>query len=181
MAVNINSNVAALNALRRLGVSSSTLSRAFERLSSGLRINRPSDDAAGLAIASDLNLSSRVFNRGLQNANDGIGMLNVAEGSLTELSSVLVRIRELASQAANGTLSNTQRSSLNSEAQALRSEYNRIINSTQFNGLTIHSANQDSTRIQMGFGTNGGVGFTLGDELERSISAVYDRGSCLCP
>lgn len=171
MAISLNSNVSALMALRRIGYADSAISDAFLRLSSGLRINRPSDDSAGLAVASTLGVQQRIFSRAITNANDGLSMLNVAQGSAEQLSTVVVRLKELAQQAANGSLSSAQRGSLNSEAQKLTQEYNRLINSTRFNGLTIHGANQDQTNIQIGTGSSGTVGFALADALESTIGS----------
>lgn len=180
MAISVGSNIFALAAIRRLGDADSAISDAFLRLSSGMRINRPSDDAAGLAVASTLNVQGRIFNRALANANDGISMLNVAQGSTQQLSSILMRMKELAEQAANGSLSSSQRSSLNSEAQKLAQEYNRLINSSQFNGLTIHAADQGQTNLQIGTGTGGMVGFELGDALESSVgSGKYQTHSSI--
>ena len=110
--ITINSNIASLNAQRRFAKSSQSLQDSFTRLSSGLRINRSSDDAAGLAIAESLNVDSRVFAQGIRNLNDGISLLNVAEAATGEISNILFRLRELATQSANGTLSKEQRGAL---------------------------------------------------------------------
>lgn len=178
MAISLSSNVSALAALRRLGYADSAIGDAFQRLSSGLRINRPSDDAAGLAVASTLGVQQRIFARAVINANDGISMLNLAQGSAQELSSVVIRMKELAQQAANGTLSTSQRSSLNNEAQKLSQEYNRLISSTRFNGLTIHGADQGQTNIQVGLGSAGSIGFELGDALESEAgNGLFNRGT----
>jgi flagellin len=108
MTVRLNTNLASLNAQRRLGEVTSSLGKTYERLSSGLRINRASDDAAGLAVASGLNVDSRVFSQGLRNINDGISALQIADGALEELSNVVTRIIELSEQASNGVISATQ-------------------------------------------------------------------------
>ena len=107
--ITINSNIAALNAQRRLGQSTQSLRDTFSRLSSGLRINKASDDAAGLAIAESLKVDERVFNQAIQNANDGISALSIAEGSLDALQNITTRQLELAEQAANGVNSLEQR------------------------------------------------------------------------
>src|SRR4051812_31159725 len=117
--IRLLTNTASLNAQRQLTKSTASLSRSFERLSSGLRINRPSDDAAGLAISAGLDIDARVFTQGVRNVNDGISLLNIAEGALDELSNVVLRLRELATQSANGALASQQRSALDQEAQDL--------------------------------------------------------------
>jgi flagellin len=133
--ITINSNVASAAARRRLAQSTTGLGRTYDRLSSGLRIARASDDAAGLAIASSLDVDARGLAQAVRNLNDGISYLNIAEGAVGALTDILTRLGELAAQSSNGTLGGAQRSSLNREAQALRSEYNRIVQTTDFNGL----------------------------------------------
>ncbi len=102
MTVRIGSNIAALQAQRQLGLSSGNLSRIFERLSSGSRINRASDDAAGLAVSSGLNARQRVYSQGIRNLSDGISALSIADQAISGLSSIVTRQRELAAQSANG-------------------------------------------------------------------------------
>src|SRR5690606_625715 len=103
MPTTISANISSLRARRRLTVASEALSTVFERLSSGLRINSAADDAAGLAIAESLRASRRIYDQGVRNLNDGISLLNIADGALTELSTIVARLKELASQAANGS------------------------------------------------------------------------------
>lgn len=169
MGISFRSNIASLQVQRGLNFFSQQLARSLDRLSSGLRINRASDDAAGLAIASSLGSRSRVFSQAVRNANDGISALNVAEGALSELSSILTRTRELAIQASNGTLGRTQRLSLDSEAFALVNEFNRITASTSFNGRNLLDGAFENMRIQLGYGTDGSVVFGLGSELDRRV------------
>jgi flagellin-like hook-associated protein FlgL len=149
--ITINTNVASLNAQRRLGQSTQALQQSFERLSSGLRINKASDDAAGLAIASSLNVDSRVFTTATRNANDAVSFFSIAEGALTSLVDITTRLKELAQESSNGTLSYTQRKSLDAEAQALGKEYQRIINTTQFNGTNIINSGNGPLAIQAGY------------------------------
>jgi flagellin len=139
MAVTINTNIAALNAQRRLGSTTQQLTKTFERLSSGLRIVRASDDAAGLAIADSLRADQRIASVAIRNANDGVSLISIADGALSEIGNVLTRMAELAEQSANGTLSVTQRSALSSEFVALSSEIQRIAETTEFNGLALLS------------------------------------------
>lgn len=161
MAIRIGSNISSLQVQRSLSRTSKSLSSVFERLGGGLRINRASDDAAGLSIASSLGVNKRVFNQGVRNLSDGLSLLNVAEGAVGQLSNIVIRQRELAEQAANGTISETQRNSLNQEAQALFAEYERILNTTEFNGQNLLNGNFGTLTLQGGFGENGELGATI--------------------
>lgn len=144
MSVTIGSDIGSLTAQRKLAQNTADLARVFERLSSGQRINRASDDAAGLAIADGLNASSRVYTQGIRNFNDGLSVLSIADGATTELANIVIRIKELASQAANGVYSHTQRSALDAEAQALAEEYARIARSTEFNGMRLFDGSTEA-------------------------------------
>jgi flagellin len=130
----INTNVAALVAQRNLAVSGNQLQKSTERLSSGLRINRAGDDAAGLAISEKLEAQIRGTRQASRNGQDGISMIQTAEGALIEVHSMLQRMRELSVQASNGTLSTSDRSSINTEVQALKAEIDSISVRTKFNG-----------------------------------------------
>lgn len=152
MGIGYGYNLSSLQAQRRLAETSERLARTSERLSSGMRINRPSDDAASLAVATGLNTNARVFNQAIRNINDGASLLNVADGALSEMSNLIQRQIELASQAANGTYSSGQRASLNAEAQSLRDEYNRIVQTTSFNGRLVLHGEGGQTTIQAGTG-----------------------------
>lgn len=165
-----NSNISSLKAQRRLGEGSAALQKSFERLSSGLRINRASDDAAGLAISSSLGAYSRIFTQGVRNANDGVSLLNVAEGAATELNGILTRLSELAQSAANGTLSLTQRRSLDKEAHELQKEFNRVTQTTRFNNRALFDGSFGRLNIQGGTGTSGTIGFNLGSGLATNVS-----------
>src|SRR5215510_12488757 len=150
MAITINTNVAALNAQRRLSVSTGQLRQSFERLSSGLRIVRAKDDAAGLAIADALRADGRIATVAIRNANDGISLVTIADGALDQMSSVLTRMAELAEQSANGIFANSQRSALQLEFNALGSEIQRIALTTTFNGLSLLSGGA-TVSLQVGF------------------------------
>ncbi len=165
MAVVVNSNIAALRAQRRLNASTASLSRSFERLSSGLRINRPGDEPGGLSVAAGLNVDSRVFGRAVMNANDGISQINIASGALDSAKGILVRLKELASQASNGTLTNAQRRSLDSEANSLTQEYNRLLASTTFNGSNLLQGGNGNTTLQLGYGLSQ-ISYALTGDLE---------------
>jgi flagellin len=129
------SNIASLSAQRRLNRSTDAVASISESLSSGQRITSASSDAAGLAVSSSLNLNARVYSQAIRNINDGVSLLNIAEGALQELSSITMRQQELAEQASNGVYSSVQRQALHNEVYALVNEQNRIIASTKFNGL----------------------------------------------
>ena len=118
MAIRIFNNIPSLNAQRILGVNNSRLSQSVERISSGIRINKASDDAAGLAISESLRSDIRSLRQAVRNANDGVSLLNVTEGALNESSSILIRLRELASQAATGTVGSTERQTIQLEFSA---------------------------------------------------------------
>ena len=134
MAVRIFNNIPSLNAQRILGINNGRLAQSVERISSGIRINRGSDDAAGLAISEGLRSDIRALRQAVRNANDGVSLINVTEGALNEQSGILIRLRELSSQAATGTVGSTERATIQLEFTALRNELDRIAQTTEFNG-----------------------------------------------
>ena len=137
MALVINTNVSSLNAQRHLQASRSDLETAMERLSSGKRINSAMEDAAGLTIANSLETKIKSLETAARNANDAISLIHLAEGAMDAVSGMLVRMRELATQALNGTYSLTDRSNLNAEFQQLSDEIDRISKNTYFNGISV--------------------------------------------
>ena len=161
MAISIGSNITSLQAQRRLDITGGKLSQAFNKLSSGYRINRGADDAAGLAIAESLKAQSRIAGQALRNTNDGISTIAIADGALGEVGNILSRLAELASQAANGTLSTTQRSVVSNEFVALSSEIERIAAVTEFNGIKLLSGSSNVV-IQVGTGSTSSsqIGYT---------------------
>ena len=171
--VTFNSNIKSLRAQRMVNESSNQLSQVFERLSSGQRINKASDDAAGLAISKSLQLDETVFRQGVRNVNDGVSILNVADGALESLTNIVVRVKELAAQAANGALSNAQREALDMEAQKLSQEFVRISRSTSFNGITVFDGSVQNYRIQAGYGVDGGIASGLGGSLGNGTFSGY--------
>ena len=150
MPITIGSNIASLQAQRRLGLASDSLGKSYEKLASGYRINRASDDAAGLAIADSLRANQRVATVAIRNANDGISTIGIADSALGQIGDVLSRLAELAEQSANGVFSTTQRSALSNEFVALASEIERISNTTAFNGVKLISGGTTLT-LQVGF------------------------------
>ncbi len=150
MSINIRTNVASLNAQRNLNAASGRLESSYARLSSGLRITRAADDAAGLAIADRLRADAQIATVGVRNASDGISIIAITDGAMDATSNVLTRMAELAEQSANGVFANTQRSALQGEFEALGSEIQRIAVTTEFNGLKLLSGTGDVT-FQVGF------------------------------
>ena len=149
MAISISNNLISQQTNRQVNNQVKETNKSSERLSSGLRINRPSDDAAGLAVAMQLMANSDLSSIASRNISDGVSLANVAEGALENVSDITKRMSELATQAANGVLSDQQRSSLNSEYQQLRSELDRISQSTEFNGQQL-LAESETISIQAG-------------------------------
>ena len=145
MGLRINTNVAALNTNRVLRRSTGELNRSLERLSSGLRINRAADDAAGLAIADGFQSQVRGTDVAQRNAQDGVSLVQTAEGALSETTNILQRVRELAVQAANGTQSTNNRTVLNNEVVQLLDQIDDIATDTEFNGIRVLSSAQTLT------------------------------------
>ena len=175
MALTINTNVASLNAQRNLERTQGDLSTSMERLSSGLRINSAKDDAAGLAISDRMTSQIRGLNQAARNANDGISLAQTAEGAMQESTNILQRMRELSVQAANATNSAADRSALQAEVNQLKTEMNRIAQSTTFNGLRILDGSFVSQQFQVGPNANETIGVSIqsmaADDLGRY--AVY--------
>lgn len=158
MGLRIKTNVASLNSQRRLGQSTSNMAKDMERLSSGFRINRSADDAAGLAISETMTGQIRSLDQAKRNANDGISMIQVAEGGMSEISNMLVRMRELATQAASDTIGNKERSFTNKEYNQLVEEVNRVINTTEFNGLKLLQGEDGVGASELSFHIGAGDG-----------------------
>ena len=153
MSITIGSNISSLKAQRQLTKSTSSLSSTYSKLSSGMRINKASDDAAGLAIADSLKADQKIASVAIRNANDGISSIAIADGALSQVSDVLTRLAELAEQSANGVYSTDQRSALQNEFSALGSEIQRIALTTEFNGVKLLSGGAGIT-LQVGFDSN---------------------------
>ena len=141
MALSIFTNLTSLTAQRILSINLDRLDQSIERVASGLRINRASDDPSGLAVAETLRSDIRVLQQGLRNANDGISLLNVAESALGAQADLLIRLKELASQSASGTVTDAERANLQVEFDQLRTEITRIADTTEFNGQLLLTGN----------------------------------------
>ena len=150
MGLRISTNVASLNAQRNLRNTRMALDRSLEKLSSGSRINRAGDDAAGLAISENLKAQIRGLGQAERNAEDGISLVQIAEGALNEVSNILIRLRELSVQAASDTISNSERKFLNVEFEQLLQEIDRIANSTEFNRVPLLNGTGAVFDIQIG-------------------------------
>ena len=177
MALKIFNNPSSINAQRLLAANSERLAKSVERISSGVRINKASDDAAGLAVSEALRSDIRAMRQAMRNANDGISMINVTEGALNEQSSILIRLRELASQSSTGTVGSTERQTIQLEFNSLRNEVDRITESTTFNGqglidgaLASGIASTSQVVLQIGINSNANSQINLNSEM--NLSAI---------
>src|SRR5919202_3646739 len=161
MGMRINTNVEAFNAQRNLSATATTYAKSVQKLSSGLRINTAADDAAGLSISEKLKAQVNGLGQAQRNAQDGISLIQTAEGALNETHSILQRMRELTIQAANDTLATNDRTAITSEINQLSSEMDRIANSTQFNGKNLLDGSLTATNSASTFATGSNLtGFT---------------------
>lgn len=161
MAQVINTNIMSLNTQRSLGLSQDLMQLSLERLSTGLRINRAKDDAAGLALSETLTMQIKGLEQAVRNANDGISLLQTAEGALSEVNDALQRMRELATQASNGTYNSNDRASLHSEFDELRAEIIRISDVTEFNDMNLLGTT-GSVSLQVGWENGANNRITIG-------------------
>jgi flagellin len=165
MAITINTNVQSLNTQRSLSKSQNALAKSMQRLSSGLRINSAKDDAAGLAISDRMTAQIKGMNQAVRNSNDAISFAQTAEGALGEMTNILQRMRELGVQSANGTNSSDDRTALNAEFSELRSELDRIVSTTKFNGQNLLDGTYAS-------GANFQIGANAGEQITVSIGSM---------
>ena len=171
MALVVNSNLSSLNALNNLNRTNGNLSETFGRISSGLRINKAADDAAGLAVAENLDAGVRSLGIAKRNANDGIAVVQVAEGAANEVAEILKRMRELAVQSSSETLESTERAYVSTEYQQLESEIDRIATVTEFNGigLTRGAATHNGVQGKTGVDVQVGMYNTTDDRINVSL------------
>ena len=177
MAIRIFNNPASTNAQRLLGENNNRLAQSVERISSGIRINKASDDAAGLAVSEGLRSDIRALRQAVRNAHDGVSLVNIAEGALNEQSSMLIRLRELSSQAATGTVGSTERATIQLEFNALRSEIDRISSTTAFNGQnlvdgSLASSVSSANQILIQVGTDNSVNSRINLNKDIDLQAV---------
>jgi len=173
MSMVINTNLDALDALRHLSETGNAFSSSVQKLSSGLRINTAADDAAGLAISNKLDAQVNGLNQAQRNAQDGVSMVQTAEGALNEIQSMLQRIRELAVEAANGTIGTSDATSINNEVTALQSEITRIAGTTKFNGQSLLTG--ALTVSQSGGSVN--AGYVVNSTSNTSVTSVDVSGA----
>lgn len=179
MSLVINTNLGSLNAQRQLERNQTSLDSAMERLVSGKRINNASDDAAGLQIVNRMTSQIRGLNQAIKNANDGISMLQVAEGALDESTSILQRMRELSIQSASGTYTRENRATLNAEFQQLTAELDRIAETTSFNGLSVLDGSLDTVALQIGSEADESLSFTLAAVDSSSLGLGNSSGDLI--
>lgn len=170
MAMNINTNVASLNAQRNLGASQSSLATSLQRLSSGLRINSAKDDAAGLAISTRMSAQINGLNQAASNANDGISMAQTAEGAMSQVGDLLLRMRDLAVQSANDSYSDTDRMSLQNEVDQLSAEIDRISGTTEFNGVKLLNGTALNRTFQVGANAGQTISFSINEVSTKSLA-----------
>ena len=173
MGLRINQNIAAMNSYRNLSVTEGQMSKSLEKLSSGFRINRAADDAAGLAISEGLRSQVGGLKVAVRNAQDGISVVQTAEGALTEVHSILQRLRDLAVQGANDSNNSEARTNIKTEADALVGELDRIGNSTNFNGAMLLSGDVDGA----GAGTGTTLTFQVGADGDANSAITVDLAS----
>ncbi len=167
----INHNMNAMNAHRNMGSTTVSQGKSMEKLSSGLRINRAGDDAAGLAISEKMRSQIRGLNQASRNAQDGISMIQTAEGALSETQAIGQRMRELAVQSANGTYTDEDRELINQEFNQLKSEIDRIANDTEFNGSKVLNGDKSGEKIEFDTGSITSTAATGGTSLDAANAA----------
>jgi len=150
----VRTNIAAISSINQLGKTQSSLSSSLEKISSGMRINKAGDDAAGLGVATRMDSDNTSLKQAMRNTNDGISMVQTAEGSLQELSNILVRMRELSVQASNETYDSADRSMIQTEMKQLQEEYSRIVTTANFNRKDLLNSTDTSFDIQVGIHNN---------------------------
>jgi len=174
MGLRVNTNIASMNAQKNLGAVSGRLQGNFSRLSSGLRIASASDDAAGLGISERMRSQIRSFSAAGRNAQDGVSLVQTADGAMQEVSNNLSRMRELAVQASNGTLTTGDRATLDNEFQELISEIDRIASDTAFNGVNLLDGSAASIDIQVGINSGEAISMTMADVSAATLALTGD-------
>jgi flagellin len=172
MALTVNTNMAAMSAANTLNNTQGSLSSTLSRVSSGMRITKAADDAAGAAVAQNLSTTARSGRQAIRNANDGISVIQTAEAASKEVLSILDRVRELAVQSSSDTLEDTERAYIQTETAALMEEVDRIANSSEFNGIALSNGSTASLTVQVGTdgSTNSQIDIALGDLNATALS-----------
>ncbi|HHO53003.1 MAG TPA: flagellin FliC [Deltaproteobacteria bacterium] len=178
MALTVRTNLTTMNSISYLNTSNQKLSSSLERISSGMRINSAADDAAGLGVAESLDAAGRSLRMAMRNTNDGIAVVQTAEGAANEVANIIKRMRELAIQSASETMENTERTYINDEFTALSTEVDRIATVTEFNGLALADGTNATINVQVGINNVAAIdriAITLGDLT--SVTLGVDTGS----
>ena len=171
MSLTVNTNIASMSAANSLNSTQSSLKATLSRVSSGLRVTKAADDAAGSAVAMNLNTTARSGRQAIRNANDGVSVIQTAESATKEVLSILDRLRELAVQSGSDTLEDTERDYIQAETNQLTSEIERIAQSSEFNGISLSNGSTASLTVQVGVdgSTTSQIAITLGDLTESSL------------
>jgi len=175
MALRIFTNLSSLNSQRAMSINSARLGSSLERIATGIRLQRSGDDVAAMSVSESLRGDITALKQGAKNLNDGISMIQMADGALNEQSSILIRLREIAAQSATGTIGNTERATVQLEFSALRSEFDRIANTTEFNGRklldgSLAASSSDTTVLQIGIDSSDNNRINLNQKI--NLTAV---------
>ncbi len=170
MSLKIFTNLSSQNSQRAMSINSARLGSALERIATGIRLQRSGDDIGAMAVSESLRGDVRALRQGAKNLNDGISLIQTADGALNEQTSILIRLREITSQSATGTIGDTERATVQLEFSALRAEFDRIANSTEFNGQklldgTLAASSSNSTVLQLGVDSSDNNRFDLNQKI----------------
>ena len=181
MALKIFTNMSSLNSQRAMQINNARLGSSLERIASGIRLQRSSDDIAAMSVSNALHGDAMALRQGAKNLADGFSLINTADGAVSEQMSILIRLREITSQAATGTIGDTERATVNMEFTALRSEFDRIAATSEFNGRklldgSLASGSSDTTVIQLGLDSSDNNRFNLNTEINLSATTSSNLG-----
>ena len=181
MALRIFTNLSSLNSQRAMQINNARLGSSLERIASGIRLQRSSDDIAAMSVSNALHGDAVALRQGAKNLADGFSLINTADGAISEQASILIRLREITSQAATGTIGDTERAAVNMEFTALRAEFDRIAATSEFNGRklldgSLSSGSSDATVIQLGLDSSDNNRFNLNTEINLSATTSSNLG-----
>ena len=181
MALRIFTNLSSLNSQRAMSINNARLGSALERIATGIRLQRSGDDIAAMSVSESLRGDVTALKQGAKNLNDGISLIRTADGSLSEQSSILIRLREITAQSATGTIGDTERATLQLEFSALRSEFDRIANTTEFSGQklldgSLAASSSKTTVLQLGLDSSDNNRFNLNTEINLSATTSSNLG-----
>ena len=181
MALRIFTNLSSLNSQRAMQINNARLGSSLERIASGIRLQRSSDDIAAMSVSDALHGDAVALRQGAKNLADGFSLINTADGAVSEQASILIRLREITSQAATGTIGDTERATVNMEFSALRAEFDRIAATAEFNSRklldgSLSSGSSDTTVIQLGIDSSDNNRFNLNTEINLSATTSSNLG-----